>query len=102
MMSEYVTGILVRNEPGAAAPGSTEPIDRWLIIQVSEKRIIRVFDSTYLSEEDLLLSERKEIQEGKTYSFLLTVLANNVENIADTSLPLEGEDVWTGTIIEPI
>jgi hypothetical protein len=98
----YVTGLLVRNEHGAAAPGSSVAVDRWLTIQTSTGITIRVFDYTHLPVINTLLSEQEGIREGNTYSFLLTVLAHNIERTATTRHPLQGQKVWQGTVVEAL
>jgi len=53
-MSEYVSGLLLRNEAGAAAPGSFVALTRWLTIQLLENTTIRVFDYRLTDNGDLL------------------------------------------------
>ena len=47
-----------------------------------------------------MLSEHEGIAEGHTYSFLLAVLGDNVENVTATTHPLHSQKVWRGAIVQ--
>jgi|GEM_PF-3999221 len=98
-MSPYVTGLLVRNECGAMGPSSTAPADRWLVIQTASGAVIRVFDYTVLSN-GLFLSEQPGIHEGQRYTFVIMPFGDHLENVATATQPLEGPDVWQGTVVQ--
>lgn len=100
-MFHYLRGLLVHNEHGAKAPGSSRPVDRWLVIQTLGGIRIRAFDYKYLPEENILLSEREGIREGTTYTFLLIVLANTVERSENATHPWHEAERWQGTVIAP-
>ncbi len=62
---------------------------------------MRAFDYTHLPPEGALLSEREGIQEGNTYTFILTVLAYTLAKSDNATHALDdGADIWRGTVID--
>jgi hypothetical protein len=101
-MYEYVRGVLLSNKPGAQAPGSSHPVDRWLVIHTPGGKRLRVFDWLPPAVgSDRLLSEHEGIREGNTYTFILMDLHRDLQKGNHLTHSSVGADWWQGTVIDP-